>query len=341
MLDVHLGLLPRGLRSLDLSGCHNISNQGLTLLPPSLEHLDISECFLVSDMGLRNLSGVVGRTRDEIEEEEREKARLAAEAQQREEAEAERRRRKGKDKVVDDDNDDDDDDEKESEVAPEVLAALPDLVSDDEPAEAAGGTSPQQLTPEAAAEAAVPSVADVGRQLLPVVENPPFPHLTTLRLHKCFAIASLEFLPRTLEELDISHLNLNFAGGCFASLPPSLKRLTVTYATLRRHFLFGIIIILLFFFFSADIIYFQHLFCFYNPDGHMGDERRVNCSPSRPFMLTPTTNTGTAASRTTACGTCRPRWSTWTSPGATSSPTTGCRFRFPSSSSFPRRLMRS
>jgi hypothetical protein len=60
------------------------------------------------------------------------------------------------------------------------------------------------------------------------MDNPPFPYLTSLKLHKCFAISSLDFLPRTLEELDISHLNLNFAGRCFESLPPTMKRLTVT-----------------------------------------------------------------------------------------------------------------
>jgi hypothetical protein len=226
VLDAHLSLLPRSLRSLNLSGCHNITNQGMSLLPPALEHLDISECFLVSDIGLRNLSGVVGRTRDEIEEEERERARLVAEQQQREEEEAERRRRKGKAKLDDDADAIQSELESPLDFAPEVIAALPDLVSDDEDADEE--STAQQPQPQPTEPEPEPAAGDVGRQLLPVVDNPPFPHLTSLLLHKCFAISSLDFLPRTLEELDISHLNLNFAGRCFTSLPPTIKKLTVT-----------------------------------------------------------------------------------------------------------------
>jgi hypothetical protein len=300
VLDAHLSLLPRSLRSLNLAGCHKITNQGMPLLPPVLEHLDLSECFLVSDIGLRSLSGVVGRTRDEIEEEERERARLVAEQQQREEAEAERRRRKGKAKL-DDDGDaiTSADSPPELDFAPEVIAALPDLVSDDEDADEES-TAQHQPQPESTEPKPELAAGDVGRQLLPVVDNPPFPHLTSLLLHKCFAVSSLDFLPRTLEELDISHLNLNFAGRCFTSLPPTIKKLTVTYVAAHQ-FLFSIYISFSFSFqlfglwvWSVVILIF---ICFLN--GH----------------------TGTAVCQMTACGTCRRPLSTWISRSATSSPT--------------------
>jgi hypothetical protein len=256
VLDAHLSLLPRSLRSLNLAGCHKITNQGMPLLPPALEHLDLSECFLVSDIGLRSLSGVVGRTRDEIEEEERERARLVAEQQQREEAEAERRRRKGKAKLDDADADaiTSADSPPELDFAPEVIAALPDLVSDDEDADEES-TAQHQPQPESTEPQPEPAAGDVGRQLLPVVDNPPFPHLTSLLLHKCFAVSSLDFLPRTLEELDISHLNLNFAGRCFTSLPPTIKKLTVTYVAAQTPIsIFYLHLFFLFFYFTIIII---------------------------------------------------------------------------------------
>ncbi len=266
VLDAHLSLLPRSLRSLNLAGCHNITNQGISLLPPALERLDLSECFLVSDIGLRSLSGVVGRTRDEIEEEERERARLVAEQQQREEAEAERRRRKGKAKLDDGDGDaiTSADSPPELDFAPEVIAALPDLVSDDEDADEES-TAQHQPQPESTEPKPELAAGDVGRQLLPVVDNPPFPHLTSLLLHKCFAVSSLDFLPRTLEELDISHLNLNFAGRCFTSLPPTIKKLTVTYVAAHQ-FLFSIFTFLFIFllrFNYLDNNWFDRVLLFY------------------------------------------------------------------------------
>ncbi len=204
MTDDLLKYLPPTLEHLNLISCWRISNESLSKLPEGLRYLSLSKCFQITEVGLRYLSG---------------KEMILSILP--------------KEKLTKD---------KEYIIPESVWNELPELVEDDdsdyEQQQLDAGpidetrertetlndglqtSVQQQEEAEDGQEEPTGLIYELSRPAVP-----PFPRLRFLSLQGC-NILSLELLPDTIEELDISGLAIE--NSQLVHLPAGLKKLTMT-----------------------------------------------------------------------------------------------------------------